>query len=359
MPRPLLLTVLGARPQFIKAAVVSHALAADGRLDERLVHTGQHYDHGMSQVFFDELGIPAPEVNLGVGSGPHGAQTARMLEGLEALLLERQPAAVLIYGDTNSTLAAALAAAKLHIPVAHVEAGLRSFNLRMPEEVNRLVADRVAARCYTPSPLADENLRREGIPEDAICRVGDVMLDAARRYGAAAGPSPVADLPARYALVTIHRAENTDAPDRLATIAAALRRLAEAMPVLFAVHPRTAAALARQALALGGVRTIPPQGYVAMARLERGAAVILTDSGGVQKEAFYHGVPSVTVRDETEWAELLPSGWNRLAPPVSVETLLEAVAAALAARPAPMPGLFGDGRAGERIAADLAARFAT
>jgi UDP-GlcNAc3NAcA epimerase len=350
------LTVVGARPQFIKAAVVSRLLRRHPRLAEDLVHTGQHYDDRMSHVFFEELEIPEPRVNLGIGSGPHGAQTGRMLEAIESTLDSLRPALVLVYGDTNSTLAAALAAAKMAIPVAHVEAGLRSFARTMPEEVNRIVADHLAALLFPPTEAAERRLREEGLGDRQIEQAGDVMYDACLHATAhaRAGRSVLSDLgvaPGGYLLATVHRAENTDRPHRLAAIVAALAELAHVRPVVWPLHPRTRAALGGTLPA--GVQVIEPVGYFDMQVLEAGAGLIVTDSGGVQKEAYWHRVPCVTLRDETEWVELLATGWNRLAPPEQADTIVAAAEAALAAPAGPSPALYGDGRAGERIVAAL------
>lgn len=313
-------TVIGARPQFVKAAAVSRVLRLQA--SEVLVHTGQHYDENMSQVFFDELEIPRPDYNLDVGSGGHGAQTGAMLAKIEEVLLAEKPDRMLVYGDTNSTLAGALAAAKLHIPVAHVEAGLRSFNRLMPEEINRLLTDHIADQLFCPSETAVANLAAEGVVA-GVHRVGDVMYEALLHAVAVAerrsGILPKLRLvPGEYALATIHRAENTDDPQRLGRLMAALREISGRMPVLFPVHPRTRGKL--QALALspdvaggGDLRLLDPVGYLDMVRLEAGAAVILTDSGGIQKEAYWLRVPCVTLREETEWVETVQQGWNVLA----------------------------------------------
>ncbi|MBI3159542.1 MAG: UDP-N-acetylglucosamine 2-epimerase (non-hydrolyzing) [Chloroflexi bacterium] len=356
-----ILSVVGARPQFVKAAVVARALAAHPGIVHRLLHTGQHYDEDMSQVFFEELGLPAPDFYLGVGSGPHGEQTGRMLTGIEKTLLAERPDWTLVYGDTNSTLAGALAAAKLRLPVAHVEAGLRSFNRAMPEELNRILADRAADLLFAPTEEAVRNLTVEGIPAAAIRQVGDVMCDAALQYGEAAGARAgrLAELglePNAYILATLHRAENTNDPARLAAILTALGQAD--LQVLLPLHPRTRAVLnARPELAAlaGRLKVIPPVGYLEMLALERAAGLIVTDSGGVQKEAYFARVPCVTVRDETEWVELVDLGWNRLAPPASAESVLAQIRAALEAPlPAEPGGLYGGGRAAERIAAALA-----
>lgn len=313
-------TIVGARPQFIKASAVTSALAGRDDMREILIHTGQHFDAGMSDIFFEELGIPAPEHQLGVSGGGHGSMTGAMLMKLEPLLEQIRPDWVLVYGDTNSTLAGALTAAKLHIPVAHVEAGLRSFNRRMPEELNRIATDHLADLLFAPTDIAVANLRREGINEERIRKTGDVMYDVAIRQGARADiMSGVLDrhglTPKGYVLSTVHRAENTDDAKRLRTIMAALDSVAETLPVLLPLHPRTAGALKRFAIDTGKIRLIDPVSYLDMVALERNAAVIATDSGGVQKEAFFHAVPCVTLRDETEWGELVELGWNRLAPP--------------------------------------------
>jgi UDP-GlcNAc3NAcA epimerase len=356
-----IVTVIGARPQFIKAAVVSRLFGPLAGIEEVLVHTGQHYDESMSDIFFQELGIPKPAYHLCVGSAAHGVQTGRMLEAIERVLLEVRPDALLVYGDTNSTLAGALAAAKLHVPVAHVEAGLRSFNRRMPEEINRVMADHLSAWLFAPTTTAVHNLRHEGISPDATFLVGDVMYDAALYYGSRAPADALARLgvaPRDYVLATIHRAENTDVPTRLAALFDALQRIAAEIPVVLPIHPRTRAALARHNLALGDVpnlRLLDPLGYLDMVALEKHARVIATDSGGVQKEAFFHRVPCVTLRDETEWTELVSLGWNRLVPPTDAGTVFAGVMrAVLGATPqVPDADPYGGGQAGERIAATL------
>lgn len=357
------LSVVGARPQFIKAAMLSRALRARG-VKEVLVHTGQHYDDNMSRVFFDELEIPDPDYNLGIGSASHGAQTGRMLEAIEGVLLREKPDWVLVYGDTNSTLAGALAAAKLRVPVAHVEAGLRSHNRRMPEEVNRVLTDHASDLLFAPTPAAVANLTREGIPAEYIELVGDVMYDAALFYAAKAERQ--SRVLARfklgskgYILATVHRAENTDNPRRLAIIVEGLARVAAEFPVVWPLHPRTRRALERFGLlekAHAGLHLIPPVGYLDMVMLEKNAALIATDSGGIQKEAFFHRVPCVTLREETEWVELLELGWNRLVPPVHARTLAAAVLQALDFRPTVPDGFaYGQGRAAFDIAERLSA----
>jgi UDP-GlcNAc3NAcA epimerase len=354
-----IVTVLGARPQFIKASVVSHALRADGRLREVLVHTGQHFDANMSDVFFAELEMAPPDHHLGIRGGTHGAMTGQMLVAVEQVLLAERPDAVLVYGDTNSTLAGALAAVKLHIPVAHVEAGLRSFNLAMPEEVNRILTDRIARWLFTPTAAAAAHLRREGVASEAIVAVGDVMYDVALHHGARAGAGALARLglrPGGYVLATVHRAENTDDASRLGVIVDAFGRLAAQLPVVWPMHPRTLAVLQREgrhAALAARLMATAPVGYLDMVQLERHAALIATDSGGVQKEAFFHGVPCVTLRDETEWVELVDAGWNRLAPPTDAAALAEVLRAAIGSRGAPVHP-YGEGDAAQRIVRRLA-----
>ena len=343
-------TILGARPQFIKAAPVSRKLG--GVADEVLVHTGQHYDANMSDVFFDELDIPAPRYHLGVGGGSHGAMTGQMLAKTEEVLLLEKPDWVLVYGDTNSTLAGALAAAKLHIPVAHVEAGLRSFNRRMPEEINRIMTDHVSDLLFAPTETAVQHLAHEGIRR-GVHQVGDVMLDATlmfreRTQERAGLLETLGVTPGNYFLATVHRAENTDDPKRLAQIFTAFQTLSH--PVLLPLHPRTRSKL--EASGLGGLLqhanliVVEPVGYLEMLLLASQARTILTDSGGLQKEAYFLGVPGVTLRDETEWVETVASGWN-----VLVGADPEAIAQAVT-RPRPKPrtlDAYGGGTASERI----------
>ncbi|MGB3423194.1 MAG: UDP-N-acetylglucosamine 2-epimerase (non-hydrolyzing) [Castellaniella sp.] len=309
-----LLTVIGARPQFIKAATVSRALAAHHPdSHEILVHTGQHYDANMSDVFFEELDIPKPDHHLGIGGGSHGQNTGRMLEKLDALMVHEKPDWVLVYGDTDSTLAGALAAAKLHIPVAHIEAGLRSFNRRMPEEINRLLTDHVADLLFAPTQRALRNLQKEGIADSKIHVVGDVMYDAALFYKSLARKPAWFDAlkVGDFALCTIHRAENTDDPDRMRGILAGLAE--SPLPVVLPLHPRTRKQLAQFHLSLPDtIRVVDPVGYLEMVWLESHCHLVVTDSGGVQKEAYFHGKYCVTLRDETEWVELVDVGVNTL-----------------------------------------------
>lgn len=335
-------SVVGARPQFIKAAAFSRALRQCHQ--EVLLHTGQHYDYAMSGIFFDGLEMPVPEINLGVGSGTHGAQTGAMLAGIEEVLLSEQPDWVVVYGDTNSTLAGALAAAKLHIPVAHVEAGLRSFNRRMPEEINRVTVDHLSDLLLCPSRTSVKNLATEGIAKN-VHLVGDIMLDVLNwaRARIAARPSEILsqlDLcQGGYLLATVHRSENTDDASRLSGILSALVALDE--PVVFPVHPRARKAISGGAYKLSpNVRLIDPVGYLDMVSLTHSARLVLTDSGGLQKEAYWLGVPCFTLRDETEWVETVESGWNILVGSKQ-ERIVQAVGEF--ALPIERPALYGDG----------------
>lgn len=351
-----IVTVLGARPQFIKASVVSNAITRTPDFSEVLVHTGQHFDANMSDVFFEELGMTKPDYFLDIHGGTHGAMTGRMLEAVEQVLLKERPDIVLVYGDTNSTLAGALAAAKLHIPVAHVEAGLRSFNMKMPEEINRILTDRISHWLFTPTQAATDNLLREGVAPEQIHQVGDVMYDVALHQGARvrAGTGLMARLGLNekgYVLATIHRAENTDHPERLGAIVEGLKATAQRFPVVWPLHPRTRSVLDQMGMLAAlsqRVKLIDPVGYLDMVQLEKYSALIVTDSGGVQKEAFFHQVPCVTLRDETEWVELVEAGWNRLVPPADTVALQEVVTMALNS-----PGLdiqpYGAGNAAVRI----------
>lgn len=361
-----IVTILGARPQFIKAAAVSRAVIEynlapkDQLLTEVIVHTGQHFDANMSAVFFEQLAIPRPDHFLSISGLSHGAMTGRMMERIEALLQDEAPDWVLVYGDTNTTLAGALAAAKLRFPVAHVEAGLRSYNLAMPEEINRVLTDRVSDLLLCPTQNAVDNLRREGYPfgttrrgEQHLERVGDVMFDAVLYYREKARANVKLEqwgVSSRsYALCTLHRQENTDDEARLSGILAALRSIARDLPVLLPLHPRTRIHLDRMGKAswLEGLQIIDPIPYLEMQRLQMDASVILTDSGGMQKEAYFHSVPCITLRDETEWVETVEAGWNQLAG-ADEQRILEAFRQARA--PSGQPeGVYGDGRAASRI----------
>jgi UDP-GlcNAc3NAcA epimerase len=354
-----ILTVVGARPQFVKAAIVSRALRAVPDVQEVLVHTGQHYDENMSAIFFDELDMPRPAYNLEIGSGTHGAQTGQMLAAVESAMMAEKPDWMLTYGDTNSTLAGALAAAKLHIPVAHVEAGLRSFNRRMPEEINRILTDHVSDLLFVPTETAAANLRHEGVDEEKVREVGDVMYDAALFYGDRAQSQILDRLglePKGYILATIHRAENTDVPERLRAILRGFVQAAKETPLILPLHPRTRAAFQREGLlqeAEDGLRLIDPVGYVDMVALEKNAALIATDSGGVQKEAYFYRVPCLVLRDQTEWVELVERGWARLVIPTSPEAVADEVRQALGRQGDPVD-LYGQGKASQRIAEALA-----
>jgi UDP-GlcNAc3NAcA epimerase len=340
-------TIVGARPEFTKSGAVSDALAAAG-IDEILIHTGQHYDREMSDVFFETLGLRPPDRRLDGGSGSHGQQTGRMLAGIEEILMMDQPDAVLVYGDTNSTLAGALAAAKLHIPVGHIEAGLRSFNRRMPEELNRICTDHLSSLLFCPTDVAVGHLRNEGIT-CGVHQVGDVMQDAVDRWMQAnPEPSlPLADIePRGFYLATVHRAENVDDPARLEGIVSALDRLDA--PVVLPIHPRTRKALGnRLESPRGSLRVIDPVGYLEMLELVRSTRAILTDSGGVQKEAYMMGVPCITLRDETEWTETVDAGWNTL---VGADRDHIIATAHNLNPPAERPRFYGDGHASDRIA---------
>ena len=311
-----ILTIVGARPQFIKAAAVSRAIAETDGLSEVMVHTGQHFDPNMSAVFFEELNIPMPRHHLDINGGGHGEMTGRMLMAIEPVVLAEKPDWVVVYGDTNSTLAGSLVAAKLHIPLAHVEAGLRSFNRRMPEEINRVVSDHLAALNFCPTSTAVSNLAAEGITK-GVHRVGDVMYDATlfaiRNSGKNPDPVAALGLTAKgYALATVHRAENTDDPRQLRKIVQFLRERAQTCPVVLPLHPRTCQSALKFGIELAELRVIGPVGYFDMSQLLHSAREVYTDSGGVQKEAYFHRVPCVTLRDETEWTETIAHGWNRL-----------------------------------------------
>jgi UDP-GlcNAc3NAcA epimerase len=356
------LTVVGNRPQFVKAAAVSSHLREAA--SETLVHTGQHYDRELSAVFFEELGVPPPAHELGVGSGTHAEQTGETMVRLEPLVEAERPNAVLVYGDTNATLAAALVAAKLLVPLAHVEAGMRSFDRRMPEEVNRIAADRLSGLLLCSTPTAVANLGREGLGEGTRL-VGDVMADVAKRVG------PLAERHSHalerfgleaggYLLATAHRAGNVDDPAALARLVGLLRRCAERFgPLVFPVHPRTRSRLAAAGLLgelgeVDGVELCEPLGYLDFARLVHGARAVLTDSGGLQKEAYLAGTPCVTLREQTEWVETVESGWNRLVG-LDPDLALAALAELEGRRGKPNPLLYGDGEAGRRSVEELLA----
>jgi len=363
-----IVSIVGARPQFIKAAPVSRAIRDHNekennpRIKEVLVHTGQHYDHGMSQIFFDELDISEPDLNLGVGSGNHGWQTGQMLVRIEEVLLEEKPDYVLVYGDTNSTLAGALAAVKLNLPVAHVEAGLRSFNREMPEEHNRIVADHCSDLLFCPTQTAVDNLAREGITT-GVHLVGDTMYDAVLQFSSIAQmrSTILEDLVLEsktYLLTTIHRPYNTDIPENLRNIFQAFAGIGEV--IVFPAHPRTSKKIAAlesefpQELVPRNLKIIEPIGYLDMLVLEKNARLILTDSGGMQKEAYFFGVPCITLRPETEWVETVETGWNVVAG-ADIPAIVEGYQRAVNSLPTNRPNLYGDGRASEKIVSRLIA----
>lgn len=356
-----ILTVIGARPQFIKASVVSSAIDETRGLREIVVHTGQHYDENMSQVFFADLGMRKPNYHLGIGGGSHAEMTGRMLIEIEKVIKIERPEIVLVYGDTNSTLSAALAAAKLHVPVAHVEAGLRSFNLKMPEEINRILTDRISHWLFTPTKTASDNLKREGAPEKSVVLVGDVMYDVALHHGKRVGPDgrmlqKLGFTPKNYVLATVHRAENTENDLRLNYIIDSLRQLSRTIPVVWPLHPRTRNALKKRGnleSLLEGISFTEPVSYLEMVQLEKYASLVVTDSGGVQKEAFFYHVPCVTLRDETEWVELVEAGWNCLTPPVSSDSIFKNIQSAIGKTGKEIEP-YGSGKAAQLVAFELA-----
>lgn len=349
-----ILTIVGARPQFIKAATISRLIAGKPGISEVLVHTGQHYDENMSEIFFRELNIPEPDYNLGTGSGSHAVQTGMMLKGIEEVLIKENPDWTLVYGDTNSTLAGALAAVKLHIPVAHVEAGLRSFNRIMPEEINRIVTDRISDLLFAPTPTAVNNLQNEGLAGLTVY-TGDVMYDSIMFYRQMimAGPGKYAtrDIPADYLLATIHRAENTDNIQNLKNIIQAFAESGK--NIIWPIHPRTRKTLSASFRIPSNLHIIDPVGYLQMLKLTLDAAKVLTDSGGLQKEAYFLGTPCITLRTETEWLETVHDGWNTVVATDPVKIL--------AAIEAPVPVVlqkssFGDGNAAGAILNELEKR---
>ena len=350
------MTVIGARPQFIKAAPVSKALLDNG-VEEYLLHTGQHYDHGMSEIFFEELQLPEPDINLAIGSGSHGQQTGRMLEAIEQQLQAVQPDTLLVYGDTNSTLAGALAATKLHVPVAHIEAGLRSYNRKMPEEHNRVLTDHCSTHLFCPTQTAVNNLQKEGITEN-VHQVGDPMLDAVLHFlPIAKKVSTVLEdhglTPGQYYLATIHRPSNVDEPSTLAPLIETLGNLPN--PVLLPIHPRTQAKLnALPHSNHASLRITRPAGYLDMLQLIDNATAILTDSGGLQKEALFLQTPCITLREETEWTETLEDNANQLTgtDPAAIRRALDSIPER---RTWPESAYFGDGTASTRTAQILAA----
>ncbi|SFO79971.1 non-hydrolyzing UDP-N-acetylglucosamine 2-epimerase [Pseudomonas borbori] len=352
-----LLTIIGARPQFIKASVVSKAIAEQVDLSEIIIHTGQHFDANMSDIFFDQLGIPRPNYLLDIHGGSHGEMTGRMLSEIERVMIKEKPDRVLVYGDTNSTLAGALAAAKLHIPVAHIEAGLRSFNMRMPEEINRILTDQVSDLLFCPTQAAIDNLAREGFSDKPVqvLNVGDVMQDSALFFAQRATAPQGFDLSDGFILTTLHRAENTDDLARLEAIVGALNTIhATVAHVVLPLHPRTKAAIAKAGLILN-VHVIEPVGYLEMIWLLQRCALVLTDSGGVQKEAFFFGKACVTMRDQTEWVELVDVGANKLVG-ADQANIVATVGRLYGQKVEDQHQLYGGGQAAERIAKYLSSK---
>ncbi|MBS0617810.1 MAG: UDP-N-acetylglucosamine 2-epimerase (non-hydrolyzing) [Spirochaetes bacterium] len=353
-----ILTIVGARPQFIKAAVVSRRLKQADWVQEIIVHTGQHYDPEMSDIFFSEMDIPTPGYNLEIGSGSHGTQTGKMMQAIEEVFLKEKPDCVLVYGDTNSTLAGALVAAKLHITLAHVESGLRSGNKKMPEEINRICTDHVSDLLFVPTDTARQNLLHEGCAKSSIAMSGDVMYDAALFYATKSNDDILSELglkPQCFLLATIHRAENTDSPQRLDAIFAALAELAHEIDVVLPLHPRTKRLLAERNFQNPNperLRIIGPVSYLQMIALEKNCALIATDSGGVQKEAYFFGRPCITLRDETEWVELVNAGYNRLAE-ANKDKILAAYRHFMKNKPEFKGSFYGKGDAGQLIVSRL------
>lgn len=351
-----IITIVGARPQFVKAAVVSRLIRNEysGKIDEFLVHTGQHYDNNMSDIFFKEMDIPEPDINLEVGSGSHGRMTGEMIWKIEEILINQKPDWVLVYGDTNSTLAGALAAGKLNIPLAHIEAGLRSFFKKMPEEQNRVLTDHLSDRLFCPTETSQINLRKEGITE-GVRVVGDVMYDASLYYrnrtdSREKNIKKDQSLPQDFYLLTLHRAENTDSIERLKSIIAALNNFTE-IPALFPVHPRTSKLLKQNGIELlPHIKMIEPVGFLEMLELEKECRFVVTDSGGLQKEAYFFEKPCITLRDQTEWIETVETGWNTL---TGADTERISNALRNIRKPDMTDSLYGDGDAGRKIVSDL------
>ncbi|MEF9898238.1 MAG: UDP-N-acetylglucosamine 2-epimerase (non-hydrolyzing) [Pseudomonas sp.] len=350
-----ILTIIGARPQFIKASVVSKAILEQAGLTEVIVHTGQHFDANMSDVFFDQLGIPKPHCQLDIHGGSHGEMTGRMLIEIERVMISEAPDRVLVYGDTNSTLAGALAASKLHIPVAHIEAGLRSFNMRMPEEINRILTDQVSDVLFCPTQTAMDNLKREGFEHKPIqvLNVGDVMQDSALFFAQRATPPLGFSQNDGFILTTLHRAENTDDPVRLSAIVEALNDIHNNIaPVVLPLHPRTRGVITKLGLEIKA-KVIDPVGYLEMIWLLQRSGLVLTDSGGVQKEAYFFGKACVTMRDQTEWVELVECGANVLVG-AERDAIVSAVGGNVNRSIADDDNLYGGGQASTRIASFLA-----
>nr|BFD59370.1 UDP-N-acetylglucosamine 2-epimerase (non-hydrolyzing) [Bdellovibrio sp. CKG001] len=348
-----IITVIGARPQFIKTAAVSRVIAQHSNIEEIIVHTGQHFDANMSDVFFDEMEIPKPKYQLGISGKGHGAMTGEMLSGIEDLCLKEKPDILMVYGDTNSTLAGALAAAKLHIPIAHVEAGLRSFNMRMPEEINRILTDRISKFLFCPTDTAIRNLKNEGYDnfDCHIVKNGDVMYDAAMYYSqnSASKAKIFSSLNLdKFALCTVHRAENTDSIERLSGIFSALREISQKFPVVLPLHPRTRKFIENYKVDTTGIKIIDPVGYFDMIELLKNTSFVITDSGGLQKEAYFFNKACITMRDETEWTELIEVGHNAVVG-TSPEKILNAYTEIQTKKATWSQGIYGKGDASDKI----------
>lgn len=349
-----IITIVGARPQFIKAAALSRALRSFPQIEEIIVHTGQHFDQKMSDIFFEEMEIPVPKYNLNINGLSHGAMTGQMLEGIEKIILEEQPNALVVYGDTNSTLAGSLAAIKLHIPVVHIEAGLRSFNMQMPEEINRILTDRISSLLCCPTDAAIENLQKEGFDNFncKIVKTGDLMEDAARHYAkvASANSSILKEydlVPNKYVLGTIHRAENTDNVENLKSMVKALEAINQKMPVIIPLHPRTRKIIENLKISVG-FKIIDPVGYFDMINLIQNSNLVITDSGGLQKEAFFFRKFCITTREQTEWVELVDNGYNFIAG--TNELKIVGLFEELSSKEFPAPlNLYGNGNAANEI----------
>ena len=366
-----IITIIGARPQIIKAAALSRAIKKkfSNEIKEIIVHTGQHYDQNMSQVFFDELGIPAPDYNLGVGSGKHGEQTAKMIEGIEEILLKENPDYLVVYGDTNSTLAGAIAASKIHIPIVHIEAGLRSFNKAMPEEINRICCDHCSTMLFSPTATGYKNLINEGFnPENkkpftidnpGIYHCGDVMYDNSLYFGSTANSQlPTANC--QYILCTIHRNNNTDEPERLSAIIKALLRLSKEEEIIIPLHPRTkklldvnlSSDIYKELINNERIHIIPPASFLEMIKLEKNASIVITDSGGVQKEAYFFKKPCIIMRSETEWKEIVEVG-TAIITDANEDNIVNGYYHFKENKISEYPELFGDGKAAEFICNEL------
>lgn len=351
-----IVTVIGARPQFIKASAVSRAISETGSIQEVIVHTGQHFDDNMSAVFFNQMQIPRPDYKLDIHSLPHGAMTGRMIEKIEEVLIAERPEMLMVYGDTNSTLAGALAASKLHIPVAHVEAGLRSFNMKMPEEINRILTDRVSSKLFCPTPTAKKNLLNEGF-SNFDCEIhvtGDVMYDAALMFAGKSIRPEGYNLPEKFILLTVHRQENTDNLKHLSDIISAMNEIANDIALVFPVHPRTRKLLSSVNLPRlsDNIITIPPAGYLEVLYLLQNCEMVFTDSGGLQKEAYFFQKPCITLRKETEWTELVEAGYNKICgskPNIILQAFSHFRRKSIQFK----PGLYGDGHAARLIASKL------